>query len=335
MTWMAWCGSAPRRGFASPAARWPARLRELAALVDAGALDVLQPDAVLAVGILRARELAKHILPTGLWFTPHTWTNGIGLLANLHLAAGVGGGPFLELPFDPPGWTPDRRDFMLAEPVRPNADGVLAVPDRPGSRFRARRGGGRAVHRQLTMTTFDVHQHFLPPQLVDELRARREPPLIAGSSLELGEGAFPFEERDNDLGERIALLDRDGIDVALISLAADDGHRRQARARGGLQRGHPRGRGGRRWATAGVRRRRCLDGLCRCLRLGAAAGGRPRRPARRARPGRTRCCSSIRAHRAPPRPMRLRGGRESSTTRRRCRPRTSRGSTTASSSTGI
>ncbi len=109
--------------------------RELAALVDAGALDVLQPDAVLAVGILRARELAEQILPTGLWFTPHTWTNGIGLLANLHLAAGVGGGPFLELPFDPPGWTPERRDFMLAEPVRPNADGVLAVPDRPGLGF--------------------------------------------------------------------------------------------------------------------------------------------------------------------------------------------------------
>ena len=99
------------------------------------ALDVLQPDAVLAVGILRARELAEQILPTGLWFTPHTWTNGIGLLANLHLAAGVGGGPFLELPFDPPGWTPERRDFMLAEPVRPNADGVLAVPDRPGLGF--------------------------------------------------------------------------------------------------------------------------------------------------------------------------------------------------------
>ncbi len=69
------------------------------------------------------------------------------------------------------------------------------------------------------MTTFDVHQHFLPQQLVDELRARREPPRIAGSSLELGEGTFPFEERDNDLGERIALLDRDGIDVAVISLA--------------------------------------------------------------------------------------------------------------------
>ena len=105
---------------------------ELDAYARAGALDVYQPDAVLAVGVLRARRLAARVLADGLWFTPHTWTNGIGLLANLHLAAGVGGGPFLELPYDPPGWTPERRDFMLAEPVRPDSDGCLAVPDRPG-----------------------------------------------------------------------------------------------------------------------------------------------------------------------------------------------------------
>jgi 6-methylsalicylate decarboxylase len=66
---------------------------------------------------------------------------------------------------------------------------------------------------------FDVHQHLLPPQLVGELRSRRERPRIIGGSLELGEGTFPFDERDHDLGERIALLDRDGIDVAIVSLA--------------------------------------------------------------------------------------------------------------------
>src|SRR5688500_1828206 len=109
--------------------------RELAEYGDRGALDGLQPDAALSVGPARARELAERVRGAGLWFTPHTWTNGIGLLTNLPLAAGVGGGPFLEVAFDPPGWTPERRDFMLAEPVRPNADGLLAVPDRPGLGF--------------------------------------------------------------------------------------------------------------------------------------------------------------------------------------------------------
>ncbi len=105
---------------------------ELTALAEADALDVYQPDAVLAAGISRARTLAEHVLAKGRLFSPHTWTNGIGLLVNLHLTAGVGGGPYLEYPFDPPGWTPGRRDFMLAEPVQVTPDGFLVVPGRPG-----------------------------------------------------------------------------------------------------------------------------------------------------------------------------------------------------------
>ena len=107
-------------------------LTELLAAVDADAFDVHQPDVVLAAGMLRTRTVAELALARNRWFTPHTWTNGIGLLANLHVAAGVGGGPFIEFPYDPPGWTPERRDFMLAEPIRPGPDGVLRVPTAPG-----------------------------------------------------------------------------------------------------------------------------------------------------------------------------------------------------------
>jgi D-galactarolactone cycloisomerase len=109
--------------------------RELEAFEAADALDVYQPDAVLSVGLLRERELAERVTARGHFFTPHTWTNGIGLLANLHLTAGVGGGPYLEFPYDPPGWTPERRDFMLAEPIRVDADGFVTLPDRPGLGF--------------------------------------------------------------------------------------------------------------------------------------------------------------------------------------------------------
>jgi L-alanine-DL-glutamate epimerase-like enolase superfamily enzyme len=105
---------------------------ELLDALAAGALDVVQPDAVLAVGMLRARTVAEIAMLGNHWFTPHTWTNGLGLLANLHLAAGVGGGPYLEFPYDPPGWTEQRRDFFLARPLQIDADGCLAVPDRPG-----------------------------------------------------------------------------------------------------------------------------------------------------------------------------------------------------------
>jgi L-alanine-DL-glutamate epimerase-like enolase superfamily enzyme len=105
---------------------------ESLAALDADAFDVYQPDVVLAAGMLRTRTIAEVALARNRWFTPHTWTNGIGLLANLHVAAGVGGGPFIEFPYDPPAWVPERRDAFLAEPIRPDADGILRVPARPG-----------------------------------------------------------------------------------------------------------------------------------------------------------------------------------------------------------
>ena len=110
-------------------ARTPAELLDA---LEAGALDVLQPDVVLAVGMLRTRTIAELALLRHRWFTPHTWTNGLGLLANLHVVAGVGGGPYVEFPYDPPGWTEERRDFFLTEPVRIDAEGYLTVPAVPG-----------------------------------------------------------------------------------------------------------------------------------------------------------------------------------------------------------
>ncbi|MET7996075.1 mandelate racemase/muconate lactonizing enzyme family protein [Amycolatopsis sp. NPDC005232] len=105
---------------------------DLLSYLEQDVLDIYQMDAVLAVGMHRARTLAEVAEFKHRAFTPHSWTNGIGLLANLALAAGVGAGPYLEFPYDPPGWTPERRDFMLAEPLTITPGGELAVPPRPG-----------------------------------------------------------------------------------------------------------------------------------------------------------------------------------------------------------
>ena len=105
---------------------------ELLRYLEQDVLDVYQMDVVLAVGMHRARTLAELAQLKHRAFTPHSWTNGIGVLANLHVAAGVGGGPFFEFPATRPGWTPERRDFMLAEPVMIDTDGELEVPQRPG-----------------------------------------------------------------------------------------------------------------------------------------------------------------------------------------------------------
>ncbi len=105
---------------------------EILSYLQHDALDIYQMDVVLAVGMHRARTLAELALMRHRAFTPHAWTNGIGLLANLHVSAGVGGGPYFEFPYDPPGWTLARRDFMLAAPIDITTDGYVEVPDVPG-----------------------------------------------------------------------------------------------------------------------------------------------------------------------------------------------------------
>ena len=68
----------------------------------------------------------------GLGFTPHTWTNGLGLLTNLHVLTGGLHDQPLEYPYEPPGWIPEVRDGLLAEPILIDDDGTIAVSDQPG-----------------------------------------------------------------------------------------------------------------------------------------------------------------------------------------------------------
>lgn len=102
-----------------------------------GSLDVYQPDICLCGGITLTRKIAEMVQADGAWFSPHTWTNGIGVIANLHLACAVSRAPYLEYPFDPPAWTPERRDFLLSEVDRlwVNDEGYLEIPDKPGFGF--------------------------------------------------------------------------------------------------------------------------------------------------------------------------------------------------------
>lgn len=105
---------------------------DLQAMIDARAVDILQPDVTLVGGIGGLADIAKAAIAAGLQFTPHTWGNGIGLVANAHLAAGIADSPFLEFPYDPPEWSIARRDFMLTQPIEPPEDGVWVLPDVPG-----------------------------------------------------------------------------------------------------------------------------------------------------------------------------------------------------------
>jgi L-alanine-DL-glutamate epimerase-like enolase superfamily enzyme len=56
----------------------------------------------------------------------------MGVTANAHLAAGLAESPFLEYPFDPPDWSLERRDYIMAEPLAVDRDGWINLSDAPG-----------------------------------------------------------------------------------------------------------------------------------------------------------------------------------------------------------
>lgn len=92
-------------------------------------LDILQPDAIYATGLRGGKTVVELAKLHGLEFAPHTWSNGVGLAANLHLIA-ASDARWCEYPFEPP-FDEAARDFMLESPLT-HDDGTISPPEGPG-----------------------------------------------------------------------------------------------------------------------------------------------------------------------------------------------------------
>lgn len=101
-------------------------------LMDAGGVDIVQPDLVFTGGLSGAFALAQEAHSRGLSFAPHTWTNGLGLAQNIQVALAAPSCEWIEYPYDPPGWVPEARDAMLTEPLLIDDEGSLRAPQGPG-----------------------------------------------------------------------------------------------------------------------------------------------------------------------------------------------------------
>jgi D-galactarolactone cycloisomerase len=97
-----------------------------------GGVAVIQCDVLFCGGISGCRRIAELARDLGRRWSPHTWSNGYGLVANLHAASALSDHEFVEVPFDPPAWSADRRDWMLPETVGIAPDGTIAPPAGPG-----------------------------------------------------------------------------------------------------------------------------------------------------------------------------------------------------------
>ncbi len=101
-------------------------------LISRGGLDVVQPDVALSGGILMSRKISIIAEAFGVEYAPHTWTNGLGLAANLQCIGAAPNAIYCEYPFEPGSYVPEGRDAMLTEPLMISPDGTIAVPQRPG-----------------------------------------------------------------------------------------------------------------------------------------------------------------------------------------------------------
>ena len=97
-----------------------------------GCYDILQPDVTFSGGILNCRKIAAMAEAANIIYNPHTWTNGLGLAANLQLMGAIPNCTYCEFPYEAPGWIPEARDAMLAEPITIDEEGCVAVPSKPG-----------------------------------------------------------------------------------------------------------------------------------------------------------------------------------------------------------
>ena len=95
--------------------------------LEAGAFDIVQPDVTKVGGISEERQIARLAQDHGIKFVPHGWNTAIGVAADLHLSSAFPGTDLIEYKtgsayvdeITAGGWTLD-------------ADGMLAIPDKPG-----------------------------------------------------------------------------------------------------------------------------------------------------------------------------------------------------------
>jgi D-galactarolactone cycloisomerase len=91
------------------------------------AVDIIQPDCTKCGGLTEAWRIAWLAYEHNIQWVPHGWNTAIGLAADLHLSAAMPVARYVEY------LTPCvYLDELITEPFRPDAEGYLTIPDRPG-----------------------------------------------------------------------------------------------------------------------------------------------------------------------------------------------------------
>lgn len=95
--------------------------------LQAGAFDIVQPDATKVGGISEERRIAWMARENGVRFIPHGWNTAVGLAADLQLASAFPDTDLVEYLTGSP-----FIDEIAAGGWQLDGDGMLSIPNKPG-----------------------------------------------------------------------------------------------------------------------------------------------------------------------------------------------------------
>jgi len=96
-------------------------------LFDQMAVDIVQPDCTKCGGLTEAWRIAWSAYEHNVLWVPHGWNTAVGLAADIQLACALPVAKYVEF------LTPSPYvDDLITVPFRPDAEGFLTLPDKPG-----------------------------------------------------------------------------------------------------------------------------------------------------------------------------------------------------------
>jgi D-galactarolactone cycloisomerase len=91
------------------------------------AVDIIQPDCTKCGGLTEAWRIGWMAYEHNILLVPHGWNTAVGLAADLHLTAALPVAKYVEFLTPSP-----YMDEIVTVPFKPDADGMLTVPETPG-----------------------------------------------------------------------------------------------------------------------------------------------------------------------------------------------------------
>jgi len=107
-------------------------LHELRWMIEHNVYDIIQVDCQKNEGISQIIKIAGLAEMHHKLVVPHTGWDGFGFLAHLHLCAAIPNSSHVEVIHEPPGFSVQVFQTLLAETLLPDANGDILVPQKPG-----------------------------------------------------------------------------------------------------------------------------------------------------------------------------------------------------------